>query len=93
MATRTAEQKAADDALTAAIEAVRDAYSDETGSREYLLTDYVVISAGTRFADDGESWSQVAMIYRDNDIPAYRILGLLDFALARARRYVAEDED
>lgn len=93
MGTRTPEQKAADEALTAAIEAVRDAYADETESRSYLLTDYVVISAGTRFADDGESWSQVAMIYRDNDVPAYRVIGLLDFALARARKYVADDED
>jgi hypothetical protein len=91
---RTAEQVAADDALTAALQNVFRAYADEGEDPDlYLLTDYVVVSAGTRFDDAGTSWSRVSMTYRDSDVPAYRAMGLLSFALARCQAYVQSDED
>lgn len=95
MSTRTSEQKAADEALTYAIQQVRVAYaqeSDEPENLEYLMTDYIVVFSATRFADDGDTWSMVGHMYRDSDVPVYRILGLLDFALMRVKAAIASDE-
>lgn len=90
---RTDEQKAADDALTEAIQRVIVAYLDPDDDRDYLLTDYIVIHAGARFDDEGDSWSRIGIINRESNLAAYRILGLLDFARARTQKYVAQDED
>lgn len=75
MSQRTDEQKRADEQLTAAILAVRNAYH---GDDEYLLTDYIVLTAETRFDEHGDQYTAYSRLYRDGDMPWYRILGLLD---------------
>jgi hypothetical protein len=89
---RTPEQIAADNDLTDAIERVRLAYADPTDP-SFLMTDYMVLFAAQRFDENGEGWTMVGHVYRDSDVPAYRLLGLVDFAQIRLRRLIAEDED
>lgn len=89
---RTGEQIAADAALTEAIERVRAAYNDP-GDAEWLLTDYLVIYAAQRFGPDGEGWTMVGSVYRDDDVPGYRLLGLIEFAAARVRALINTPAD
>lgn len=92
---RTPQQIAADDALTEAIKQVERAYADggEDPDR-YLLTDYVIVTAANRFdAAEGASYSRVSILMRDSDVPAYKVIGLLRFALERCNIWVGRDED
>lgn len=73
MSTRTPEQIVADDALTEAIKNAMAAYDMDGG----LVTDYVVAIAAHHFDDDGGSRTSYIRLYRENDMPHYRILGLL----------------
>ncbi|MFI1197712.1 hypothetical protein ACH4T9_31250 [Micromonospora sp. NPDC020750] len=86
---RTLEQVAADDALTAAIEQALAAYSD---GQAWVLTEYVVLTAQHRFADDGDSLTAVGTLYRDGDVPLHRALGLVGYAETRMRKLIAEDD-
>jgi hypothetical protein len=85
---RTIEQREADAALTAAVEAVNRAYYGEDGR---LLTDYIVVFAEQSWDNEGEQVTAVGVSPRDGDMPIYRTLGLLDYALTRARQRLAED--
>lgn len=87
---RTPEQVAADDGLTEAIRAVMLAYAGDEPTA-YVLTEYVVISAHHRYDDDGEPITAVSAIYRDGDVPAHRALGLMEFARARLKAFIASD--
>lgn len=73
---RTPEQKAVDDALTEAIEAALHAHDAKTG----VTSDYIVLVAQQNFDADGESTTSIARLVRDDGIPHYRLLGLLDYA-------------
>lgn len=85
---RSAEQRAADDALTAAIEQVNRAYY---GDSDRLLTDYVVIFAEQSWDDDGDSITAVGTNPRDGDMAIYKTIGLLDYGLTRARQRLVQD--
>lgn len=87
--TRTDAQRAADTALTAAIEQSVAAYEWETG----LLTDYVVTVVTQQFDDQGDMHTQYGSLYRDNGLPHYRILGLLRVAALQAEKSFRQDED
>ncbi|HEX6682965.1 MAG TPA: hypothetical protein VF062_09235 [Candidatus Limnocylindrales bacterium] len=86
---RTPEQKAADEALTAAVEQALTAYGSEEQS--YVLTEYVVLTAQTRYDEDGDAVTAVGIVYRDGDVPHHRALGLIDYAATRLRAAIAED--
>lgn len=79
---RTAEQLAADDALTEAIRNAMAAHNMEFG----VLTDYVVCVAAQRFDDDGDIRTLYGSLYQDDSMPHYRILGLLRMATMQAER-------
>ncbi|MDG4832427.1 hypothetical protein O7627_24410 [Solwaraspora sp. WMMD1047] len=87
---RTPEQRAADDALTAAIQQTLDAYA---GSGPWLLTEYVVVTAQQGYDEDGDGITAVGQLYRDGDVPLHRALGLLDHAVTRMRARIASDGD
>lgn len=73
---RSEEQIAADDALTAAVDGVLHAYSDDTTLMgRYLPSEYLVIAThmGVR---DGEEVTMTNVIFKDNDVPITRALGL-----------------
>lgn len=87
--TRTPEQKAADEQLTAAIEANLHAYrADRPAS---VLSEYVVLAASHRWNDDGEPVTSVATIYRDGDVPWHRAMGLVELARTRMKAEIAAD--
>jgi hypothetical protein len=86
---RTPEQKAADDALTAAIDAAVEAY----GYREDVMmnTSYIVLVEQRGWDDDADSLTGVVRLYKDGDMSWISILGLLRAAsLAAERTYVTE---
>lgn len=87
---RTAEQRKADEELTAAIEANMRAYNWTDG----LLTDYVVVTVQQNYSDDGSMTTAYGSLYRDNGLPWYRIIGLLRAASVRAEaEFLAARED
>lgn len=73
---RTPEQRTADDALTEAIEAALRAHDAKTG----VTSDYIVLVAQQNFDDEGASTTSIARLVRDDGVPHYRLLGLLDYA-------------
>ena len=79
---RTAEQVAADDALTEAVKAAMVAHGMDAG----LLTDYVVCVAAQHFDDDGDIRTLYGSLYQDDSMPHYRIIGLLRMATMQAER-------
>lgn len=88
----TPEQKAANEQLTEAIQAARQAYGYDDG---FLITDWVVLTAETRFDDDGDQISAYGKLYRDGQMPDYRALGLLEIhrELLRGRLFHSGDDD
>ncbi len=88
---RTPEQRAADDALTAAIEAVWAAYDDDDPDRG-VLTDFVVIGARAGFDSDGDRWTSVGTFTRDNSVPLHVQLGLLEYRGTRIRAIVNDPD-
>jgi hypothetical protein len=85
---RTPEQVAADDALTAAVEACLAAYG---GNPTYVLMEYIVVATSTGWDDDGEQRTAVGVCHRDGDVPLHRCLGLAEYAATRYRATIAED--
>lgn len=85
---RTAEQTAADEALTAAIERVLQAYDD---GHAWILTEYVVVTSQHRFDDDGDPLTAVGVLPRDGDVPLHRSLGLVEYVSTRLRCRITED--
>ena len=72
---RTAEQVAADDALTAAIVAVDRAYNGH--GQDDILIEYVVCAAWQRMSEEGDVEDGTSTIGKDGGIPGYRQRGLL----------------
>lgn len=84
----TPEEKAAHDVLTDAIEAVVRAQGNR--SEAWVASEYVVVHAAHRFEGD-DTYTAVGVIYRADDVPMHRALGLLEFASTRLRKIIAED--
>lgn len=94
---RTPEQRAADDALTEAIEGVIRAYIDQDGDNPGLLTDYVVTGAREGIDEDGERYCSVVSFTRDDSVPSHTQIGLLDTRLSwlrsQLRSTYADDDE
>ena len=90
--TRTPEQKAADDALTAAIEGCFNAYvaPDE---HHWVMSEYVVILARQTYDSDGDGITAVASLFRDGDVPTHRAIGLLEYVRDRLRNPGQDGDD
>lgn len=86
MMSRTEEQKTADEALTAAIEAAVRAYFEDEG---WVTAEYLVVAAQNRLGPGGEPETSIIQLNRDGDIPTYRALGLVEFLAARMRANAA----
>jgi hypothetical protein len=82
---RTPEQKTADDNLTAAVEAVAEAYGyNQPG---FINNEYLVVLHQRGWGDDvDDTYSSVALLYRDGGLPWMAIMGLLTMANRRVRR-------
>ena len=91
MSSRSPEQVAADEALTAAIQQALLAYADD--GYAWVPTEYVVVLSQTRFDEDGDGITAVGMIYRDCDVPQHRALGLVEYAATRMRKRIAADDE
>ena len=76
--TRTSEQVAADDALTAAIEGVLVA-NDILDSGEMVL-EYAVVAATQKMIEDGDVSNSYVLVVRDGKVASTRVCGLLDTA-------------
>jgi hypothetical protein len=87
---RTPEQRAADEALTVAVEAVWAAYIDDPDRG--VLTDFVVIGARAGFDEDGDRWTSVGTFTRDNAVPLHVQLGLLEYRGTRIRAIVNDPD-
>lgn len=81
---RTPEQKAADEAVRAALEQHEAAYRpDHTGMTSSVLVDFVTIAAMRGFMDDGSDGSRIVIgTPNSGDSPAYMLVGLLELAKA-----------
>lgn len=83
------ELKSAYEDLEAAIKKVA---ALETDGPPAVLVEWVVLTASTHYKEDG-AWTRSQMLIPDdNDIPHYRILGLLEFASTRLRKDIADDD-
>ena len=75
--------------LKEAYERLEQAIRDVARLEEWegLITDWVVIAANQYFADNGRSMTAVGQLLPDggDSIPDYRVIGLLDVALAARR--------
>ncbi|MET8430143.1 hypothetical protein [Nocardia sp. NPDC004860] len=89
---RTPEQKAADEALTAAIEHAMRVYFDD-GDDPGLLMDYTVIAARGGIDDEGDRWTSVVTLTRDDNVPGYIQIGLLDSRLSYLRGSIRAPRD
>jgi hypothetical protein len=88
---RTPEQVAADDALTAAVEAVQFAYLKDGEDVGGVLTEYLVIATRRNWDEDGNGWTTTSSRVRDGEMPLDRQLGLVEYAAVRIRKRIAED--
>lgn len=88
---RTAEQQAADDNLTAAIEQVIKAYAMDQDESSWVMSDYVIITAQSAIGDDGDEWVANDLICRAGSVPPYRVLGLLSHALLQVKSDINAD--
>lgn len=88
---RTTEQVAADDALTASIEAGIAAYYGV--EQPFILSEYIVVLCQQTFDDEGDGLTAIGTLYRDGDVPPHRALGLLDYASTRLKRAICDDDE
>lgn len=87
---RTEEQVTADENLTKAIDQCLRAYGFE---ENFILTDYLVIAAQVKLDEDGDTSTAYSYLYKDSDLPYYKILGLLEVARARAAYHMMQGEE
>lgn len=71
----TPEQKAATERLHEAILATQTAFGYDN---QFMVTDWMVLTAETRFDDDGDQISAYSRLYSNGQMPDYRALGLLE---------------
>lgn len=85
-----ARLKTADEALDEAICEALAARGYDTG----VIVDRFVCVALQSYSDDGASISSIARIVPGEEIPHYRMLGMLDVLATRLRRdYMTDDDD
>jgi len=84
---RTEEQIAADDALTAAVEQVAKAYDVSGG----MIGDYVVVAAIQDLQEDHSIRHSYSVIVRDNNVAGVMVIGLLEAAAFDTKR--GRDDD
>jgi hypothetical protein len=66
--------------------------SDDSGDA-HILNEWIVVAAEQFYRDD-ESYTKVACIFPPEiKIPYYRLLGLLEYAAARIRKDITDDDD
>lgn len=77
---RTDEQREADARLHEAIDLCIKAYGygPTTPGGSLMTTDYVVLTAGVEFLQDGTNKSHYNRLYPDGEMPDYRALGLME---------------
>jgi hypothetical protein len=94
---RTPEQRAADDALTEAIDRVAKIDFPPDGDPG-LLVDFVVVAQYTMVADDGDGVDAYYLQFPNGSMPDHRALGLLHWGInslvfgARVKRGEGEDD-
>ena len=74
----TDEQRAAQEALQAALEAHNRAWTPP-GEDPGLLVDWIVVGQTTRFDDDGDRVSAYDLIFAGGQMDEHRAVGLLDY--------------
>lgn len=77
--TKTPEQKAADELLEQAVQAVVAAYPAVL-PEESLIVDYTVLVEGMRFNDDGDSMTDIGLAFRGGQCRSTVVLGQLVLA-------------
>lgn len=85
---RTPEQVAADEALTAAIEAVHRAYFEPV---QGVLTKYLVLAQRQWWDEADDAVTANYGTPRDNDVPLSDLLGMVEYASTRYRKVIAHD--
>jgi hypothetical protein len=85
---RTEEQIAADERLTAAIEAVQNAYYDVEG----VLTKYVVLAQRSYWDDDGDNVTAHYRLTMNNEVPIADLLGMTEYASTRLRHEIVSED-
>jgi hypothetical protein len=85
------------DDVTAAYARLNQAIDDvvHLEGGEGMLTDWVVVAATHRFGADGGTVNQQWRLTSGGtrgDLPWYRLIGLLDFELTRARNEINDEE-
>lgn len=85
----TDEVKAADERLDEAIRGALAARGYDVG----VIVDSFVCVAMQHFNDDGTSVSTIARVVPGEEIPHYRMLGMLDVLATRLRRDYMTDEE
>ncbi len=85
---RSPEQIAADDALTAAIEAVHHAYHGD--GVEGMLVTYLVLAQRQYVDDENDAVIEDYASPRDNYVPIAHQIGMLEMHGARLRAQIAE---
>lgn len=71
----TPEQRAATERLHEAILETQRAYGYD---ERFIVTDWIVLTAETRFDDEGDQISAYSRLYNNGEMPDYRVLGLLE---------------
>lgn len=84
---RTPEQRAADESLTQAIDAIVAAYYPDI--QLTILGDYLVCGALSGLEGDSLVFSHP----KDGDFPFYRQMGLIDYIHARHKAIVGEEDE
>ncbi|WP_280465857.1 hypothetical protein [Nocardia brasiliensis] len=88
---RTPEQIAADNALTEALEGVWAAYCPEPDPG--VLLEYTVLATRRGMNIDGSAWSSFGAFTRDDNVPTYVQMGMLQYRLTRLKQSLSEYED
>lgn len=86
------EKTKAFEALTAAIEQVMKANAPDPAFMDsYIPTEYVVITSHAGFDHEEKSGtSMVNVIFKDNDVPVHRAMGLVEWARTWLRSYMED---
>lgn len=82
---RTPEQVAADEQLTAAVEALRKAYPDPDDAGQQVLTEWVVLARLRTWDEVGDPITINTAWMRDDAVPNDLLMGMLTDALEVAK--------
>lgn len=75
---------------TTRLEEAINEYIRSDGSNNFILTDWVLVTASTGWDEDGEGLTEMGVIIPDRSIPHYKIIGLLEYAKSTKVREVSE---